>query len=264
LIAANTKPGSCHMDELSRETRINTAFVTVVDAITTDFDIVDVLHVLVEQCTEVLDADGGGLMLVNSNGQLQLMTSTSDSADFVEVMQLNADSGPCIDCFTSGAELSVPNIQSSGGRWPAFQKSAMQKGFHSAHATPMRLHGQIIGTMNIFRSKRGALSERDASVAQALTDIATIGILHERVVREGAILAEQLHNALDSRIFIEQAKGMIAHSRSLTMDDAFTVLRSHARNNNLTIRSVAEGISTRAISVQSIIPAGRVTAATGG
>jgi GAF domain-containing protein len=251
------------MDEASRETRINTAFVTVADTLTTDFDVVDLLHALVEQCTEILDTDAGSLMLLNSNGQLQLMTSTSEGADFVEVMQLNADSGPCIDCFSTGAAISVPNIQSSGGKWPAFQKAAMQNGFHSAHATPMRLRGQIIGTMNLFRSKRGAFSDHDAAVAQALTDVATIGILHERVAREGPILAEQLHRALDSRIFIEQAKGMIAHALSIPMDGAFNVLRIHARNNSLTIRSVAEGINARTISVQSIIPATSASAATG-
>jgi GAF domain-containing protein len=251
------------MDEASREARINTAFVTVADTLTTDFDVVDLLHALVEQCTEILDTDAGGLMLMNADGQLQLMTSTGEGADFVEVMQLNADSGPCIDCFTTGAAISVPNIQSSGGKWPAFQKAAMQYGFHSAHATPMRLRGQIIGTMNLFRTKRGALSGRDAAVAQALTDVATIGILHEHIAREGAILAEQLHHALDSRIFIEQAKGMVSHSRSIPMDDAFTVLRTHARNNNLTIRSVAEGVCARTMSVQSIIPGTGITAATG-
>jgi GAF domain-containing protein len=242
------------MDERSRERRINTAFVTVADTLTTDFDLVDLLHALVEQCTEILDTDAGGLMLVNSFGQLQLMTSTSEGADFVEMMQLNAGSGPCIDCFSTGVAISVPNIQSSGGKWPAFQKAAMQHGFHSAHATPMRLRGQIIGTMNLFSSKRGALNERDAAVAQALTDIATIGLLHDRILREGANLAEQLHRTHDSRVFIEQAKGMIAHSRSITMDDAFTAMRSHARNNKLTIRALAEGISARTVSVQSIIP----------
>jgi GAF domain-containing protein len=250
------------MDEPSRETRINSAFVTVADTLTTDFDVVDLLHTLVEQCTEILDADAGGLMLMNPNGELQLMTSTSDSADYVEGMQLDSASGPCIECFSTGAAISVPNIQSSGGKWPAFQKAAMQNGFHSAHATPVRLRGQIIGTMNLFGSKRGALSESDAAVAQALADVATIGILHERVAREGPILAEQLHRALDSRIFIEQAKGMIAHSRSITMDAAFAVLRNHARNKNLTIRSVAKEISARTTSVQSILPASSATGTT--
>lgn len=241
------------MTELSRETRITTAFVAVADTLTTDFDVLDLLHTLVEQCTSILDTDAGGLMLVDHSGQLQLMTSTSEGADFVEVMQLNADSGPCIDCFTTGTAVSVPDIEQTDGRWPAFQKTALQNGFRSAHATPLKLRGQIIGTMNLFATHPGALSDRDAAVAQALADVATIGILQERVVREGTILAEQLHRALDSRILVEQAKGILSHSLSVTVDEAFTILRAHARNNNLTIRSVALGISDRTISVESIL-----------
>lgn len=245
------------MNDSSRETRINTAFVAVADTLTTDFDVLDLLHTLVEQCTSILDTDAGGLMLVDSNGQLQLMTSTSEGADFVEVMQLNADSGPCIDCFTTGTAVSVPDIESAGDRWPEFQKAALQGGFNSAHATPLKLRGQVIGTMNLFAKRTGALSDRDVAVAQALSDVATIGILQERVVREGTILAEQLHRALDSRILVEQAKGVISHSLSVTMEKAFEILRTHARNNNLTIRSVADGISNRSITVESITTSAR-------
>lgn len=240
------------MNEPSRETRINTAFVAVADTLTTDFDVIDLLHTLVEQCTSILDTDAGGLMLVDGDGHLQLMTSTSEGADLVEVMQLAADSGPCIDCFTTGTAVSVPDIQRTDGKWPEFQKAAMQNGFFSAHATPLKLRGQVIGTMNLFAAKRGALTERDIAVAQALSDVATIGILQERVVREGNILAEQLHRALDSRILVEQAKGIVSHTLSLTMDEAFAVIRAHARNSNLTIRVVAAGISDRSISIESI------------
>jgi GAF domain-containing protein len=238
------------MDEASREARVNAAFVSVADTLTTDFDVVDLLHTLVEQCTEILDTTAGGLMLTDGNGDLQLMTSTSEAADLVEVMQIAAAEGPCIDCFRTGTAVSVANIQKTDGRWPAFEKAAIKGGFHSVHATPLRLRGTIIGTMNLFGEKRAALSDRDAALAQALADVATIGILQERLVREGNILTEQLHTALDSRIVIEQAKGMIAHSLFIEMGEAFTVLRAHARKNNLTIRYVAEEISNRRLSVQ--------------
>ena len=240
------------MDELSRETRINAAFVAVADTLTKDFDIVDLLHTLVEHCVDILGTQAGGLMLANSHGELQLMTSTSEAADLVEVMQLAAASGPCIDCFRTGAAVTVIDIQKDGGRWPEFQKAALGQGFRSVHATPMKLRGQVLGTMNLFGTYDGGISDRDAAVAQALADVATIGILQERVIREGNLIAEQLHHALDSRILIEQAKGMIAHSLALDMDEAFTLLRAYARNNNLTIRSVAEQISNRTIDTNSL------------
>ncbi len=239
------------MKNTSRETLITRAFVSVADTLTTDFDVVDLLHNLVEQCTEILETDAGGLMLVDEGGQLQLMTSTSEAADFVEVMQLTADSGPCIECFTTGHVVSVADIADSD-RWPAFRKAALDSGFRSAHAVPLKLRGQVIGTMNLFAARAGALTRRDAAVAQALADVATIGILQERISRESTILADQLHRALDSRILVEQAKGMIAHTLTVPIDDAFHLIRLYARSNNLTIRAVAEGISNRAISPDAL------------
>jgi len=224
--------------------------------LTSDFDVVDLLHTLVAQCVDILDTDAGGLMLVDPSGSLQLMASTSEAADLVEVMQLNADSGPCIQCFATGVAVSVADI-SATEEWPVFQRTALLNGFNSAYSIPMKLRGQIIGTMNLFGVKPGALSERDAAVAQALADVATISILQERLTRESTILAEQLHRALDSRILVEQAKGVIAQSMGIDMDQAFDILRSYARNNNVTIRSVAEGISDR------VIPAQRVAADAG-
>jgi GAF domain-containing protein len=238
------------MDEKTREARINAAFVAVADTLTTDFDVVDLLHTLVTQCTELLNTTAGGLMLVDGDGQLQLMTSTSEGADLVELMQINAAAGPCIDSFMTGLAVSIPNIENTNGTWPAFEKAALQSGFHSAHATPLKLRGKVIGTMNLFGTRREPLSDRDAALAQALADVATIGILQDRLVKESNVVAEGLHAALDSRIVIEQAKGIIAHSLSVDMDEAFSVLRSHARNNNLTIRFVAEEISDRRLIVR--------------
>src|SRR5580698_3135560 len=104
------------MDGTSRETSIITAFVRVADTLTTDFDVVDLLHTLVEQCADILNIEAGGLMLADSDGHLQLMTSTSESADLVEVIQIAAAAGPCIESFTTGVAVSVPNIQQSDGR----------------------------------------------------------------------------------------------------------------------------------------------------
>ena len=198
----------------------------------------------------------GGLMLVDNTGELQLMTSRSEAAGFVEVMQLNASAGPCIDCFRTGTAVSVKEISESA-HWPAFRAAASQQGFRSALATPMKLRGRIIGTMNLFGTHAGEVSARDAAVAQALADVATIGILQERVIREGHLMEEQLHRALHSRIVIEQAKGVIANELSLSMDGAFELLRTYARDRNLTIRSVAEQVSNRDVEVRDIASAAR-------
>jgi GAF domain-containing protein len=243
------------MDAPTRESRINAAFVAVADTLTSDFDVIELLNTLVVECTEILNVDAGGLMLADGSGRLQLMASTSEDADLVETMQLASDSGPCIECFTTGAPVSVADMAEIEERWPEFFAAAMAGGFGSAHATPLKLRGEIIGTLNLFATRSGDLTEADIALAQALSDVATISLLQERFSRESNVVAEQLQNALNSRITIEQAKGMLAHSHSLSMGEAFALLRAYARSNNLTIRAVAEGITEREISLSTLSPA---------
>ena len=237
------------MTDQSREARLNAAFVAVADTLTEDYDVVDLLHTLVEECTEILDAQAGGLMLADQDGELQLIASTSESAELVEVMQLDAGAGPCVDCFATGEAISVGDIASSGDAWPAFRAAALAQGFVSVHATPLRLRGEVIGTMNLFGTSIGALTRRDADVAQALADVATIGILNERLNRQSHVVAEQLQRALDTRILVEQAKGVLSQAGGLDVDEAFRTLRSYARDHNLVLRTVAEGVVNRRIDV---------------
>lgn len=245
------------MGEKSRESRLNAAFVMVADALTADYDVVDLLHTLVNECTAIVDAQAGGLMLVDPHASLQVVASTSESADLVEVLQLAAGSGPCLDCFATGEQVSVPDIAASGERWPAFRDAALQQGFLSVHAIPMRLRGETIGTMNLFGTTVGDLSLRDAAAAQALADVATIGILQERVSAHASVVAEQLQRALDSRVLIEQAKGAIAQVNGTTMDESFAVLRRYARDHNLTLRAVAEAITNRSLPIDALAGAAR-------
>ena len=231
----------------SREEQLNLAFVKVADTLTDDFDIIDLLHTLLDECTVILEVQAGGLMLADASGDLQLMASTSESADFVEMMQLYAGAGPCVDCFTSGTAVTVVDIQGAAHPWPDFRKAAVERGFRSVHAFPMRLRGQVLGTMNLFGTAAGALADRDAAVAQALADVASIGILQERNIRETAVTADQLQRALSSRILLEQAKGVLSATGSMDVETAFTTMRDYARNNNLTLRSVAEAVTARTL-----------------
>jgi len=233
----------------SREERLNAAFVTVADTLIEDYDVVDLLHTLVQECTEILDAQAGGLMLADAEGELQLLASTSEGVGLVEVMQLDAGVGPCVECYTTGTAISVSDIGESGDTWPAFRAAALAQGFLSVHATPLRLRGDVIGAMNLFGTSVGALTRRDADVAQALADVATIGILQERVNRQSHFVSEQLQRALDTRILVEQAKGVLAEAGGLDVDEAFRALRSYARDHNMVLRNVAEAVVNRRIDV---------------
>ena len=246
------------MAEKSRETRIAEAFVAVADTLIDDYDMIELLDMLVTTCAELLAVDAGGILLVDADGQLQVLASTSEQADLVEVMQLNAGSGPCVACFTDGVPVTVGDIRVASDQWPEFRDAALAQGFRSVHATPLRLRGQVIGAMNLFSTEIGELNAQDISVAQALADVATIGILQERSIRESHVLTSQLHRARESRVLIEQAKGVLAALGDIDMDAAFRALRQYARSNRLSLRTVALGVADRSLlsEFQSLVSAG--------
>lgn len=233
----------------AREIKLGSAFVKLANTLTTEYDVVDLLHTLVQECISLLDAQAGGLLIADAIGNLQLVASTSEEANVVEVHQLAAGVGPCVDCFKSGTAVSVGDVDDTGEKWPEFRAAMRQEGFRSIHATPMRLRGEIIGAMALFGTEVGEMSETDAALAQALADVATISILQERNFRETGIVTEQLQRALDSRILIEQAKGVLSHSGSMTMDEAFGALRAYARSHNLSLRAVADQVISRAVHI---------------
>jgi GAF domain-containing protein len=237
------------MEHEPREKRLTTTFVTLADTLVTGYDVVDLLQTLVDTCAEVLDASAAGLMLAGADGELAVVASTSEESRLVEMMQVGSGTGPCVECFETGQPVSVPDVESIGDKWPGFHDEAVGQGFRSVHAVPLRLRGTVIGTLNLFRSQVGRFSADDLAVAQGLADVATIGILQERAIAESDVARRQLQHALDSRVLIEQAKGVIAHTHGVDMDGAFRTLRSHARNNNLNLRDVAEGVVTRSITL---------------
>ncbi|WP_084040501.1 GAF and ANTAR domain-containing protein [Demequina sp. NBRC 110053] len=232
------------MDAEAREQIVIRAFVAAANTLTTEYDEVELLDTLLHDCVGILGMKAGGLLLADADGTLQYIASTDRAAAFVEVMQLDAGSGPCIDSYRSGERVSVADIAEERARWPEFSSAAKALGIRSALAIPMKLRGKVIGSMNLFGEHTGRVSERDAELAQALADVATIGLLQERLVREGKVVEEQLQRALDSRVLIEQAKGVISGSLSISMDEAFRVMRAYARQRNLTLHGVAQTLSS--------------------
>jgi GAF domain-containing protein len=231
----------------TRERRLTSAFVTLADTLVADFDVVDLLQTLVDTCAELLDADAAGIMLAEADGELAVVASTSEQSRLVEVIQLSSGAGPCVECFTTGSVVSVPDVELVGDRWPGFSAQVLEQGFRSVHGVPLRLRGSVIGTLNLFRVETGVMSDEDVAVAQGLADVATIGILQQRAIREADMAKFQLQRALDSRVLIEQAKGVVSHTRGVDMDEAFRMLRTHARSNNLNLRDVAAAVVDRSL-----------------
>jgi len=227
---------------MTRESVVVRAMVEIADTLVDDFDVVELLTTLVDRCVEVLDISAAGIMLVAPEGDLRVMTSSSDTMRVVELFELQAHEGPCLDCYRTGKPVLNQDLATVNGRWPRFSVIALEAGFRAADAVPMRLRGQIIGALNLFRSEPGSLSDDDVLIAQALADIATIALLQHREAIETQVVNDQLNHALNSRIVIEQAKGMTAEHGQLDMQQAFARLRNHARNHNLRLVEVATDI----------------------
>ncbi|MDR6970541.1 GAF and ANTAR domain-containing protein [Leifsonia shinshuensis] len=230
---------------LTREQGMLRAFAGLADTMVADYDVVDLLQNLVDSSSRWLGASAAGVMLADERGELDLIASTSEASRLVEVMQLSAYAGPCIESFTSGAVVSVPDISEVPERWQAFRERADEQGFAAIDAIPMRLRDQTIGTLNLFRTSPGDLPEDDLVAAQAFADVATIGILHQRTLAESDAIRQQLQFALNSRIVIEQAKGVVAQTRGVSIDRAFELIRDHARRNRQGISVVSSAIVER-------------------
>ncbi len=203
---------------------------------------VELLTLLADRCVEVLDVDAAGLMLVAPEGDLRVMASSSEAMRLLELFELQTEEGPCLDCYRTGQPVVNQDLTTVNGRWPRFAPEALAAGFHSVHALPLRVHDKIIGALNLFHAERGEINAVDLAVAQAFADVASIAILQYRAALESQVLNEQLHHALNSRVVIEQAKGMVAERKDLDMEQAFSVLRSYARNHNLRLADVARDV----------------------
>jgi GAF domain-containing protein len=200
---------------------------------------------------ELLAVDAAGVLLGDAQRNLRVVASTNEQTEWMELMQLQADEGPCVECFRTGAPVSIADladIDDTAGRWPRFFAALQDRGaFRSVHALPLRLRGEAIGTLNLFDRKPGPLPAADLALGQALADVATIGILSERAVRRGEVVNEQLQTALNNRVVIEQAKGVLAEHGRLSMDAAFDRLRRYARNHNRRLTDVAREVVDAAL-----------------
>jgi GAF domain-containing protein len=229
-------------DVMTRESQLVATLVELADNLVDNFDVIDVLTLLADRCVQAVDVDAAGVMLAAPGGELQYVASSSDSMRILELFQIQANEGPCVDCVRTGEPIINYELADPDERWPHFSPRAIELGFHSVHCLPMRLRGRTIGALNLFRRDLGALNDEDITIAQGMADVSTIAILQHRSSVDAITLNDQLSRALNSRIIIEQAKGMVSEAGQISMDDAFERLRTHARNHNLGLTAVAGSV----------------------
>lgn len=222
--------------------RVAEVFVEFADTLVEEFDVVEFLQMVTTRAAELVDFAAAGLLLADDRGQLQFMAASDERTELLELFQVQAVEGPCQDCFTLGRPVVNADLTVAGDRWPQFTPRAVAAGFRSVHAFPLRLRNQVIGALNMFDTEQGDLAPEDIQVVQALADIATIGLLQERAVREATVLSQQLEAALQSRVSIEQAKGALAQIHGVSVDEAFDLMRAFARRSSRALSTVARDV----------------------
>ena len=222
--------------------QLREAFVELADTLVDDYDIIDFLDILAQRVVDMLGVTACGIVLMDHHANLTLVAASTEQTRLLELFQLQNSEGPCYECHQTGVAVHSTDLRADDERWPRFAPAARASGYVAVHALPMRLRDTAIGAMNLFDEAEGTLDEEAITLAQALADVATIGILHERTVRQYETVTEQLQAALNSRIVIEQAKGVLAERLSISVDESFTIMRDHARSSNQKLRDVAGAV----------------------
>jgi len=225
---------------MSREADVVRSLVEMADTLVDNYDVVDLLTGLADRCVSLLGVSAAGVMLASPAGGLGLVASSSEAMRLLELFELQARQGPCLDAFRTGERVEHENLAAGSGRWPSFSAAALQTGFRSVLALPLRLREVTLGALNLFSTTSTPMDEADIIVARAFADLAALSIIQHQAATEAQHLNEQLSAALTSRVVIEQAKGVISERAGIQLDDAFSRLRAHARNHNLHLTAVAQ------------------------
>jgi hypothetical protein len=227
-----------NVSDIPRETRVLDAVVSLVDNLLDDFDVFDLLTELTERCADLLDVAAAGFLLADPLGQLRLLAATSEQTHELELFQLQAEEGPCLECYATGQPVSVADLRAAKSRWPRFVPAALEAGVASVHAVPMRAAGIVLGSLGLFGTRPGELNEADRLVGQTLAHIACVAILQGHAPTPSTVIP-QLHSALTRRIVVEQAKGFLRAYLDVSVDEAFSLLRRYARTHGDHLTDVA-------------------------
>lgn len=235
-----------------RTSSLYRTLVYLADTLVAGFDVLDVADEIVRACTDMLGADAAGIMLDDQRGTLRLLASSSERTEMLELLELQTTQGPCLLAFNTGQAVAVPDLPSRADDWPDFVAEAAKSRIYAAYAIPMRLRDNVIGAVNLFCSDGRTLTEDNLELAHLVANIAAIGIITHRTIRQHELLAEQLQSALNSRIVIEQAKGVIAERSRVSMGEAFELLRAASRASRRPLSEVAADVARRKLSPDNL------------
>lgn len=237
-----------HHPPVERQTLTAITFVELVETLVDDFDVIDLLTVLASRSVDLLDAAAAGILLADADGQLRVMAASTEQIALLELFQVQNEQGPCLDSYHTGQVVVAADLR-AGSPWPLFAAECLAAGYPSVCAVPLRLRRTALGCLNLFMSQPTPLAAAEIDLAQALADVASIAIIQDQAARQAAVREDRLRYALNSRIVIEQAKGMLAEHGHVDMDTAFGQLRAFARNNNRRLTEVAESLTAGQLAI---------------
>jgi hypothetical protein len=237
---------------VAREELLSRTFVELADTLVESYDPIEFLDRLAERCVALLGIAAAGVVLADSHGQLRALASSNEQMHLIELIEVQRQDGPCLDCWRTGEVVREDDLSRARVRWPYFAPVALEAGFASAYAVPMRLRAERLGALNLLANETHGLVEADENSAQAMADVATIGILHERFLRQHEEVTEQLQVAFNSRVVLEQAKGVVAEAARIDMDAAFALLRGYARHHNRLLSEVARLVISRDLAIAEL------------
>lgn len=218
------------------------AFVGLADTLVADYDVIELAQQLVDSSMTLLPIAAAGILIRDPQGDLQVIASSSEQTRLLELLQVQVDVGPCLLAYRTGKQVLIEDLDADRQSWPAFAERAAEYNYRSVSALPLRLRNERLGALNLFRTEVGALSTAHLAIGQALGDVATIGILNQRTLTHSDLINQQLQSALNTRVIIEQAKGVLAERGNLDMERAFSLLRSHARSTHQRLADVARSV----------------------
>lgn len=224
------------------QTPVAKIFLELAETLVSDYDLVDFLHLVSVHGVEALGVEAVGLLLAHNNGNLNVIASSCEKTPVPELLALQTGEGPVLECYRTGRQVTCADLSSRADRWPRFAPPALDAGFAAAYALPMRLPGAAIGAMSILTATRGDLDSGLLSVAQALTDVAAVGVLNAATDRRKEPPTRQLQTTLNNRVTIEQAKGVLAQRCGVSVGEAFELLYRYARARRQKLTDVAKAV----------------------
>ncbi len=209
-----------------------------------------VLRMVTAACTRLLDASATGVMLVDPRGGIKVVSASDERARFVELLQSQVDEGPCVDCIRHDALVSADDLARESYRWPEFTPAATAAGYRAVHAIPVRLHGRTVGGLNVCYTSTAPWERWHEQLARALADLTVLGLSQEGDARRVDRLVEHTLTAMNDRVRIAHATGLVAGALDLDPEQASALIHEHAAAHRTPVRD-----TTRALVDGSLDPA---------